>query len=89
MSLAAVDSELGRAQELGPEFAPSSYERALLLLESIINKERGPRRRELARLYEVIAQQLSGDKQYDVSLKQLRQYFEPFNNRVAQERGLT
>ena len=94
MQMAMIDSELGRAEEWlnqnQQKTATEAYLRALELLDRVTAVSRGVTRlRELGRLREAIAQEFTREKSDAKNLEKLRQYFEPFNMRVAKERGLT
>jgi hypothetical protein len=89
--LANIFVELGRAERFGKSADQVSHEqsigRALQLTDLTIEAQAGlTRRRELARLREVIADNLLGAKTHHVSLEHIRSMLEPVAFWAARER---
>lgn len=93
MQLVNIDTELARAQSMrakGDEgHAQKSFARALDLADLTVAVQPQPhRRRELARLREILTDVVSGSNTYQVKLEDIRQLLAPFMILVARERGV-
>lgn len=88
-----IDSELARAESLEQkrdiEHARGCLFRALELANlSAFWDARKEQRKEMRRLYELIADLTQDRREYTETLGHLRQVLQPFVIRVAKERGL-
>lgn len=90
--MANIASELARAESLEakgfPQNAKNSLFRALELLDLTTALERDTcRRREFARVREILADSMSDGKLYGSRLRDVRKFLDPFAVLAAKERG--
>lgn len=93
MQLMNIDSELARAESLqakqDPEHARTCLFRALELANlSAFGSARATQKKEMRRLYELIADLSQDTREYSSSVEQLRQSLQPFASILARERGV-
>lgn len=89
--LTNIESELARAESLqakqDPEHARACLFRALDLAQlSAFGSAPAPRRKELRRLYELVADLTQDTREYQNSISQVRQLLQPFASILARER---